>query len=157
QLQEIYITARDITQLRIQEEQHQALGDMIESLQIAVLIYELHDSDDAQSLVYVASNKAANTLLKGFNLQKGSRLNESFRHIVTDELLENCRAIALGTYEQGSYSHRYKDDQQDKYYNITFHSLNNQQIAIFLEDITQQVWAEEAQHQSLVQNEIIRM
>lgn len=157
QLKEIYITAHDITLLRIQEEQHRALSGMIESLHIAVLVYELTIEDDAQSLVYVASNKAANTLLQNFNLQQGSRLAESFGSIITDEQLEICRSIALGSYAPGSYSHRYRDDKQEKYYNITFHSLSNNQIAIFIEDISQQVQAEEAQHQASAQNEIIRM
>lgn len=157
QLQEIYITVHDITELRVQEEQHQALGDMIESLHIAVLIYELTDTEDAHSFVHIAANKSAHSLLKEFNLQRGSRLSESFHVLVTDELLEVCRNIALGANEQTSYSHRYKDEKQGNYYNITFHSLADKQIAIFLEDVTQQVLAEEAQHQSLIQNEIIRM
>jgi rsbT co-antagonist protein RsbR len=157
QLQEIYITAHDITELRVQEEQRQALGDMIESLHIAVLIYELSDSEDPRSFIHIAANKSAHTLLKDFNLEAGSRLAESFHLILTDELLATARNIALGSYEQGSFIHRYKDDKQGKYYNITIHPLADKQIAIFLEDVTQQVLAEEAQHQSLIQNEIIRM
>lgn len=156
--QEIFTTARDISDLYQLDQERRRLVEITQNMRMGLLIYRLDDIDDAHSLRLVACNPAASKFVGGKELRPhiGQRIGEIFPGMLSHEVLAVYRNVVVNQEAVEIKDTPYHDETISAVFDVRAFPLPDQQIAILFEDVTDKRREEEMQRQAMIQNEIIR-
>lgn len=157
--QRMYASARDITALRALDQEYQVLAEVIEEMSTAVSIYRLADRNNPASLVLVDLNEPTLKLLGGNKKADyiGKTIQDLYNHQIDQDIIDRYYAVATGKIPEGRSTFQIEGKDLVWAYRVDCYKLEDDHIGVLIDDITQQLRAEEALRQSLIQEEIIRM
>lgn len=154
---EVYATARDVTAIRALEAERQLFINITQNLQFGLLIIQLSQNKQQSEFKLIAANPFAGSIINQTDLssQIGQPIQEVFSQV--DFLNDIGRYHDILVSQQPvDFTDTCSATGKQVLYRVLAFPLNNQQIGILIEDITQRSQEEETLRQAKIQDEIIR-
>jgi PAS domain S-box-containing protein len=144
------ITFYDISDRKIAEERIQLYADIVKNAQVGLVVWQLEDLDNPNSLRLLTANPAASGATGAdFEALIGKTLAEIFPTLLGTQLIRDYASVVRTGQSKDLGELRYGDDKMEGIFSIKAFPLPNQCLGLAFENITQRKHVEEALEDAL--------